>query len=73
MPNQMPFGYQSWPNNTFNPGIPNMTVPFQNMTETNKINELEQRINNLEQRVKSLESNAPNKQSYDYQTSMNMM
>ncbi|MGN0993210.1 MAG: hypothetical protein ACI4PE_04750 [Bacilli bacterium] len=73
MPNQMPFGYQSLPNNTFNPGIPNMTVPFQNMTETNKINELEQRINSLEQRVKSLESNAPNKQSYDYQTSMNMM
>ena len=73
MPNQMPFGYQSWPNNTFNPGIPNMTVPFQNMTETNKINELEQRINSLEQRVKSLESNAPNKQSYDYKTSMNMM
>lgn len=73
MPNQMPFGYQPWPNNPFNPNMPNMEMPFQNMTETNKINELEQRINELEQRVKSLESNAPNKQSYDYKTSMNMM
>ena len=53
--------------------MPNMEMPFGNTSNTNKISELEQRLNNLEQRVKSLESNAPNKQNYDYQTSMNMM
>lgn len=73
MPNQMPYGYQPWPNNTFNPSMPNMEMPFKNTSNTNKISELEQRINELEQRVKSLENNTPNKQNYDYQTSMNMM
>lgn len=73
MPNQMPYPYTSLPNNNFYPNIQGSEMPFGNMTNTNKINELEQRINNLEQRVKSLENNSPKKQNYDYQTSMNMM
>lgn len=73
MPNQMPYGYPSWPANSFNPNMPNMETPFGNQSNQNKINELEQRINNLEQRVKSLENSSQPKQNYDYQTSMNMM
>lgn len=72
MPNQLPYGFMS---NQSMPNYPNMESPFYNINNQNNdyvIMELEKRINNLEQRVKKLE-NSQQKQSYDYQTSMNMM
>lgn len=88
MPNNIPYGNITWPMDNYNQNIKNMEMPYNNlpnqnmwdmdmsynnMPNQNKISELEQRITKLEQRVNALESSIPNKQSYDYQTSMNMM
>ena len=64
MPNQMPFGYMnSMGMSGFNPGN---AMPFNNMMDPNKINELEKRINTLEEKVKNLENSSYKTQSYDY-------